>query len=310
MRPVLSIGEPLIAAVPTMPVTLDAAELVRLFPGGAEVNVSVGLARLGVPCSYVGFVGDDPLGRIIVQRLVKEGVDTLLLRTGELPTGLYFREWLADGQRRPYYYRKGAVGAQLSIHDVPASLDAFALVHLTGITPALGDGPRHAVEEVVRRSSLARVPVSLDVNFRPALWSAEDCLDWVTPLMSSLSVLFVGEEEAELLFSTSDPDRALERGRRAGVRTCVVRLGEQGACARGEDNVTVECSEPAAALDPVGAGDAFDAGFLAGWLSRAPLRDCVALGVYCGARVVEVLGEHEGAPRRDSLPIKLRMSLS
>lgn len=298
---VLTLGEPLVAGVPTTPVNLDAAEAFVLLPGGAEVNVAVGLARLGVSCAYIGIVGEDPLGRLMAERLADEGVDARL-RTDAGPTGFYFREWLPDGARRPYYYRHGSAGARLSPRDIPGDLEEFALIHLTGITPALGAGPRLAVEAAVRAANAAGVPVSFDANFRSALWSGDDFRAFLLPLLPSLSLLFVGEEEAELLFGTPNPERALEMAQDVGVSTCIVRLGARGAVARGVDGVAAAGEAPATPLDPVGAGDAFDAGFIAGWLLKAALADCVALGVYCGARAVEVLGEHEGAPSREALP--------
>ncbi len=309
LLPALTIGEPLVAGVPTTPVPLDDAACVRLFPGGAELNVAVGLARLGVASAYLGVVGDDPLGRLVLRRLADEGVDASLVRRDPHPTGFYLREWLADGARRPYYYRRGAAGAQLSATDLPGALGGFSLVHLSGITPALGEGPRATVEAAVAAASAAGVPVSFDANWRPTLWSGEEYRACVQPLLGAFDLLLVGEEEADLLFATSEPGAAVERAGAAGVGTCVVRLGARGACARGDDGTMVERRAPATAVDPVGAGDAFDAGFLAAWLHRAPLGECLALGVFCGARVVEEVGEHEGAPRRGALPETLERLL-
>ncbi len=305
LLPVLTIGEPLVAGVPTTSVPLDMAECVRLFPGGAELNVAVGLARLGLPCAFLGVVGTDPLGQLVLRRLADEGIDASLVRGDSRPTGFYLREWLADGQRRPYYYRRGAAGGQLAPGDLPGALEEYSLVHLTGITPALGSAPRATVELAAARAASSGVQLSFDANYRPALWRADEYLACVRPLLGSFDLLFVGEEEAGLLFSTTVPDRVTERADAAGVGTCVLRLGARGACARSNDRVLIERSAPGSAVDPVGAGDAFDAGFLAGWLHGATLGDCLALGAYCGARNVEVLGEHEGVPRRDALPDSL-----
>ncbi|MDA8290744.1 MAG: sugar kinase [Actinomycetota bacterium] len=306
---VLTVGEALVAAVPTGPVTLEACDELRTHVGGAEVNVAVGLVRLGVPCRFVGRVGDDPLGRRVAAHLLAEGVDVRRLRRDPRPTGLYLREWLPDGARRPYYYRTGSAGSGLVPSDVPADLDGCALVHLTGITTALGPGPRAAVERAVDLASRAGVPVSFDANYRPALWPAGEFLACVRPLLGSVAILFVGEEEAELLFGTSEPAEVFVQARDAGVGTCVLRRAERGACALEDGAGIVERRAPATAVDPVGAGDAFDAGFLAAHLAHAPLHGCLAVGVHCGARAVEVPGEHDGAPTRGSLPEDLRALL-
>ncbi len=302
MLPVLTVGEPLVAAVPVVPEPLEVAPCCRLFPGGAEVNLAVGLGRLGVPCAFLGRIGADPLGRLVLTRLEEAGVGVAHLRADPRPTGLYLREWLPDGVRRPYYYRQGSAGAQLDVTDVAVPLERHSLVHLTGITPALGPGPRAAVRAIVSAAASARVPVSFDANFRPALWRAADFAEFVRPLLPYFTVLLVGEEESELLFGSADPDAAFSCAREVGVPLCVLRLGERGALAEDARGHRVARRMPARAVDPVGAGDAFDAGFLAARLSGATVADSLALGVYCGARAVEVLGEHEGAPTLASLP--------
>ncbi|HTX01595.1 MAG TPA: sugar kinase [Acidimicrobiales bacterium] len=305
--PVVTFGEALVAGVPAAGETLDVAGAVRLFPGGAELNFAVGLARLGVPAQFVGRVGDDPLGRMVGRRLAEAGVDDSALSTTAdgRPTGLYLRECLSDGARRPYYYRSGSAGAALESNDVAGRAAQARWLHATGITPALGPDPRHATLAAVEAARGAGVPVSFDANYRPALWGADAFCDFVVPLLPQLQVLLMGEEESELLLGTGDPAAALDRARRAGVGLAVLRLGARGAAALGEDGDLVRAESPALARDPVGAGDAFDAGFVAGLLSGASVADGLALGTYCGARVVEWLGEHEGFPRREELPDEL-----
>lgn len=308
---VATFGEALVAGVPAEQGPLEHASCVRLFPGGAEVNFSVGLARLGVPVRFAGHLGDDPLGTLVRRRLGEDGVDTTFLETAidGRPTGLYLRECLGDLARRPYYYRQGSAGSALAAGDVEPSLAGSCWLHATGITPALGPGPRDATFAAIATARRAAIRVSFDANYRPALWSEEAFTAFVRPLLGEIDLLLVGEEEAELLLGTADPARALERAAGAGIARAVLRLGERGAVALDEHGELAAANSPAVARDPVGAGDAFDAGFVAGTLAGATVAGCLALATYCGARVVEMLGEHEGFPRREELPASLRAVL-
>ena len=102
--PVVTCGEPLVAIVPTEPVPFHQAKALRPWPGGTELNVAVGIARLGQEAMMVTAVGDDFLGRLVVEVLVGEGIDGRYVRIDpERPTGLYLREWLPDGERRLVY---------------------------------------------------------------------------------------------------------------------------------------------------------------------------------------------------------------
>jgi hypothetical protein len=96
----VTLGEALVAIAPKTPTGLHRAPALRMHPGGAEVNLAVGLARLGISAEWVGRVGDDPLGRLVLDALRAEGVTARATLDGDRPTGLYLREWLPDGTRR------------------------------------------------------------------------------------------------------------------------------------------------------------------------------------------------------------------
>lgn len=302
---VVTIGEALVAALPIEAVTLDVAPALQLHVGGAEVNFAVGIRRLGFEASWIGRLGGDSLGRLVLRELEREGVDCSHVIFDSRQTGLYLREWLPDGVRRPYYYRQGSPGSGLSASDLDLAGLPIRWLHLTGITPALGEQPRFAVEAALGAAADLGVSVSFDANYRPALWSERAFRGFLLPLLPKIEVLLLGEEEAELLLGTRCPEIALDRATELGVRLPVVRLGERGAIARDEMGQYVVQSSPAQALDPVGAGDAFSAGFIAGLLSRASISGCLRLGTYCGARTVEMVGEHEGIPRRHELAEEL-----
>jgi 2-dehydro-3-deoxygluconokinase len=309
----LTIGDPLVALTPKEPVTLDDTEDLALHVGGAELNTAVGVARLGLPVAWLGRVGADPLGRRVLRALRTEGVHTeLTVVDPDAPTGLYLREWLPDGLRRPYYYRRGGAGTRLTTRDWPrpwpATVPAPSLVHVTGITAALAPTAADAVQAMV---GWAGCPVSVDPNHRPSLWpDDQQARQRLGALVAVADVLLLSEDDARLLFGSTDVDAVAVAVSGLKAHTVVFKRGAAGAIAwRAGETVSVPAVPVTGEVDPVGAGDGFNAGFLAATMLGLDLADAVRCGAFCGARAVERVGENTGYPTLDELPADLRAAL-
>jgi 2-dehydro-3-deoxygluconokinase len=277
IRPVLAIGESMVMVTPEVAQPLEEATAFRLDVGGAESNVASHLARAGVPAAWAGAVGDDALGRRLTATLAGRGVDTSLVRIDpDAPTGVYFKDPGAEGTR-VLYYRAGsaasrlgpAFAAELPLPDAP-------LVHLSGITAALSGSCRALVDEVIAVRAGHGLPVSFDVNYRPALWDPADAAPVLLDLARRCDVVFVGRDEAATLWGTATAAevRALVGGR----STLVVKDGAIGAHAFRDGEAAHVPAERVAVVEPVGAGDAFAAGYLAATLAGAPAADALARG--------------------------------
>lgn len=304
---VVTFGEPLVAGLPGDPLPIEQSPALRLHAGGAELNFAIGVRRLGVPSTLVGHVGDDPPGRLIRQVLAAEGVDISRLTVRRRPTGLYLREWLPDHTRRPYYYRAGSAAASFGPADWPADLPGARWLHLTGVTPALSESCRDACTAALDWARSAGIPVSFDPNYRPALWDIGTARDALRPLIAGCDVLLIGLDEAGLLYGAHTVAEAATMAAALGPQVVVVKQGAAGASAWRDGQLLSEPALAAAATDPVGAGDAFDAGCMAALLAGRPLAHALALGAYCGAKVAEIPGEHAGFPRHADLPGPLRL---
>jgi 2-dehydro-3-deoxygluconokinase len=308
----VAVGDPLIALMPSRPVGIEHADELQLFTGGAEVNAAIGVRRLGVSAAWLGRVGDDPLGRRVVRALEHEGVDTsLVVVDRDAPTGLYLREWLPDGVRRPYYYRHAGAGARLSAGDWPeswpATLPRPTVLHVTGITVALSETAAEAVRVMIGRARALGCAVSVDPNHRAPLWSdSAEAHRALRDLVAQADVLLLSEEDAQVLFGTTDPQTVLDQAGSLGPRQVVLKRGARGAFV-GVDGTPVEITpQPALpSVDPVGAGDGFDAGYLAATMLGIDPIAAARCGAWCGARAVEQLGEHTGYPTRAELPTEL-----
>lgn len=267
---------------------------------GAESNVAIGLTRLGHSAGWVGRVGDDAFGRGILDTLRREGVDLTRARVDrEAETGLLVRDRHHERRMQVLYYRSGSAGSRLDPADVDDSYVAGArILHLTGITPALSESCLHAVRTALDVARRHGVTVSLDPNLRLRLWSLREARETLAPMLASADIVLTGDTESEQLSGHDKPDDAARWFLDEGAGLAVVKRGASGAWAT--DGVTEwnAPAHPVQLVDPVGAGDAFAAGFLSGWLRDFPTERCLADANVAGGMSVQVPGDIEGLPYR------------
>ncbi len=303
MIDVTTFGETMAALRGAGPLRLGGT--MRLSVAGAESNVAIGLARLGHNVRWLGRVGDDELGRLVVRTLRAEGVDTsAVLVDAERPTGLLLFERRVNELVRVSYYRAGSAGGALSSDDVLPALEATPrLLHVTGITLALGAKAADCVVAAVRRARDRGVLVSLDVNFRSRLWSATAARETLRPLIKSIDILFASEDELRLVAAdpAADISAAAEQLIADGLREIVVKRGAAGADAYSREGMSSAPARAVSVVDVVGAGDALVAGYLSALLDGQSLTERLERGVIAGAFAVAREGDWEGLPDRDEL---------
>lgn len=266
---------------------------------GAEANVAVGLCRLGLEAGFVSRIGDDELGAAIRFRLRGEGVDTSrLIVDPEAPTGLVFRERREVGPVDVVYYRRASAASRLTSDDLdPEYLGQAKYVVLSGITPALSDSCKQTVFAAAEIARGAGVQVVVDPNIRLKLWSADEARSVVRDLITHADLVLAGGEEAELLTGECDPTLAAANLAQLGPRQVVIKLGARGALAYAAAGLVEAPTSPVARIvDPVGAGDAFAAGFLAGQLRGMDVAASLALANRCGAYAMTLPADQECLP--------------
>jgi 2-dehydro-3-deoxygluconokinase len=267
---------------------------------GAESNFAIALARLGVRATWISRLGTDPLGDVVHATLAAEGLDLRYVRRApDAPTGLFLK-WRGEGRTRVIYYRTGSAASRLEADDVPdEALDGVALVHLTGITMALGESPRRLVADVARRARARGITVLFDPNWRSALWrDPGQAAAAHREILPNVDWYLCGLEEGNLLFETDSAEDLVAASRQAGAREAVVRVGPRGALVRDGDRL-VEIPPPrlASILDEVGAGDGFAAGFAYGLLQGWAPAHCAHAGNTIAAAALAGTGDWETFPR-------------
>ncbi len=300
-RGLVTAGETMGLLVQATPGVARNGEPMSFGIGGSESNVAIGVRRLGVPATWIGRIGDDPAGALILRELRAERVETVAA-VDPAPTGLMIR-WRPAAQRgRVEYYRRDSAGSHLCAADIPDEVVAGAAAfHASGITLALGSGPAAAVAHAVAVAREAGVPVSFDFNFRRALWDEEAAAPALTAAAAQADVVFAGMDEAAIVTGTTDPLDAALALEALGPRQVLIKLGAAGCLAR-IDGTTHEVPAPlVTVLDTVGAGDAFAAGYLAELIAGAGAAQRLATAVAAGAWAVTVSGDWEGMPDRQAL---------
>ncbi len=274
--------------------------------GGAESNVAIAASRLGARTTWIGRVGDDDLGSLVVRELQGQGVDVCAHRDPQAPTGLMVKEHRSGKPTHVRYYRKYSAGSRLGPGDLDQDRIAAAdILHLTGITAALGDTPRAALHHAIALARHAGSLISFDVNYRATLWPRVAASPLLRGLASAADVLFAGPEEAALLLpdgihaaDTDDPWSAAttlaQRVSDLGPRIVVIKLGSLGALALADGIIYTHPIVPNEPVDPVGAGDAFVGAFLAELANKSSIETCLMSGAKMGALVCAVPGDWEG----------------
>jgi 2-dehydro-3-deoxygluconokinase len=305
---VVTAGEAMALLMAGAPGPLESVRGFERASAGAELNVAIGLRRLGFRVGYVSRLGKDSFGRHLRAFMAAEGLDLRHVLTDEThPTGFMLKE-MADGGRDPEveYFRRGSAASHMSLADMPDAGSPFRqarLLHLTGILPALSAGCAELAFALARQARADGRLLSFDPNLRPRLWPSQAAMVAVLNELASLADLVMpGLAEGRLLTGRQEPDAIADFYLERGARQVVIKLGPAGAYVAGDGGRGVV---PGIAVrevvDTVGAGDGFAVGVISGLLDGLPLREAAARGNAIGARVVQFRGDCEGLPTRAQL---------
>ena len=305
MSKILLIGEPMALLIAQEPGSLALADHFERRLAGAEINVSIGLTRLGHEAVYFTRIGRDPFGEYVVNMLEKERIATDYIMYDDVyKTGIQLKNKVTEGDPTTAYYRKGSAFSHLTPDDIEKiDLSTIDYIHVTGIPPALSTGCEEATYRLVERAKANDIFLSFDPNLRPALWQDQDHMKQViNRLASKADLILPGQEEGLLLCGTDDPEKIADFYQGLGIDKIVVKTGSAGAYVReGGDSYTVPGFKVDQVVDTVGAGDGFAAGVISGIAEGIPLRDAVLRGNAIGAIQVTHISDNEGLPTVDQL---------
>lgn len=294
----VALGEVMLRLAAPPPNRLEQAGSLDVQIGGAEANVAAACARLGLRTAFISALPADHVwGERTIRELTGHGVDCSgVLRRPASRMGLYFLEYgAAPRPVRVLYDRRDSALSRLTADEVDWNLVREArLVHLSGITAALGENLRDVLRRAIEQADHAGVPVSFDINYRSRLWTSGQARAFLTEILARLSYLFVGSDDAETVLGlTGSPDAALKDLRALAPRAVIaLTMGEAGsAVLAGETVVRPSRQYRVAAVDRVGAGDAYAAGFLWATLSGRSIQQAVDAAAALAALKCTIWGD-------------------
>ena len=290
---------------------LRFGERLKLDFAGADSNFAIAMSRLGYRSAWISRLGDEPLGDLVLNAIAREGVDvSQVIRDPTRNTGLYLKHHNATGVTRIQYYRRGSAASNLQPDDLsPDHFRDTRLVHLNGMTFALSESCARTMRRAVELTLDSGAMISLDLNLRLQLWSIESAREAIGPVIQKSSAIFGTEEEFLDYFGVSDIDEALGAAVALGPRIAAAKMGPDGAVALVDGLRFAHGGYRApAVVDVVGAGDGFDAGFLASYLRGLSPYECLRRANLCGACAVATPGDFQGYPTLEEMERLLERS--
>jgi len=290
-------GEALSVFISTDTDSVMSAKTFERVTAGAEVNVAVAISRLGLKSQYFSRFGNDQLGSVMLADIAAEGVDVSLAKRVNSYTGAMVRN---PGKSAPVelsYLRKGSAASTIEPSDILDSyISSTRWLHATGITCAISQSGADTVKIALEKATAMNIKSSFDLNIRRKLWSEEDAKKVLAPLAKNVDLLIGGEDEYQAVFGAQEPKNVLAEANKRGCKIAVMTKGDQKMRYSIDGNYAELTPPKVLAVDPVGSGDAFTGGVIAGLLSGMKVEQALEQGSICGASVASMFGDWTGIP--------------
>jgi 2-dehydro-3-deoxygluconokinase len=273
----------------------------RLSYGGDSLNTALYLARLArstIGVKYVSVMGTDALSEKMMESWRSEGIDTsLVVRDSTRLPGLYLIQLAECGERSFLYWRAESAARYLLQHPafdrVAAELAGVDLIYVSGISLAiLPTEDRNRMLDLLIRLAGRGIPIALDSNYRASLWTSADLARAAfTTLMPATRLMLATFDDERSLWGDASPEMTRARLHAAKVPVVIIKLGAAGCLySNGMAVAKIAASPVTSVVDTTAAGDAFNAGFLAGWLADRTLEECCRAGNTLAGTVIQHYG--------------------
>lgn len=302
MKNILLIGEPLALLVANEFGELEDINVFSKMTAGAEVNVSVGLTRLGFNAQYVTNIGDDPFGKSVYKFLKKENIGTTYTKIlHHEKTGMQLKAKTNEGDPKIYYYRNDTAACKLSISDIEKiEFEKFDLIHLTGIPLAISSSFRKAIFYILDMAKKYNITVTFDPNIRIDMWdNLEDLKTTMIEVAKKADYFMPGINECKLLIDETKVDKIKEKLTFLGIKKTILKDGANGAYYIDNKNIIFEPSFVVKKIvDTVGAGDGFAVGIISSILENLNISDMLIRANAIGAKQIMNKSDNESLPTR------------
>jgi len=293
MYDVVTFGEAMIRLSPPNFQRLEQARGLDLYVGGAELNVAVGVSRLGMKSAWVSKLPKNGLGYLIRNRVREAGVDCPhVVWSDKGRAGIYFVEFGSSPRASSVLYdRANSAISMIQPGEVdwPKVFNGSKHFHMSGITPALSASATQVTAEALKAAKKAGCTVSYDLNYRKKLWTPADAKKIQEPMMADVDVLITTEEDTNVVFGIKEKDYEAAAERLAQTfkfKIVAITLREDlsvlrnnwTAIAYQDGKIYKDKKYEVEIVDRVGAGDSFTAGFLYIWIKEKDVQKGVQYG--------------------------------
>ncbi len=305
MPEIITIGEILVEIMrKKIDTPLDEpGEFLGPFPSGAPAIFIDAVARLGKSSGIIGTVGGDDFGKLLMSRLNGDDVNTDYVKTlSEEFTGTAFVTYFGDGSRKFLFHVGKSAAGKVSPEDVPEDfVKNSSALHITGSSLTMSDSMREACYKAVKVADKNDNIISFDPNVREETVGGESFRKIAEPVLSKSDLLSPGAEELRIVTGCKDEETAVEEMLQRGVNCIGIKLAEKGCRIYTDNQEMSSAGFEIEEVDPTGAGDAFSAAFLVGWMENMEVEKLAKFANAVGAKAVSKQGPMEGLPWREDV---------
>lgn len=305
MSKVILVGEPMALFIAETEGSLETVTQFTRSAAGAEMNVAIGLKRLGHEVCYITKLGKDPFGNYLMNFLQKEGIDTSkICFDNHYPTAFQLKGKTSVGDPDVAYYRNGSAASNLRVDDVDGiDMIGFNHFHLTGIFPAISSNSRATMLYLIEKAKNNGLTTSFDPNLRPSLWQdSADMVKTINKIAFRCDTVLPGISEGKTLTGFDNEKDIANFYLERGVKNVVIKLGPKGAYVKTQtEEAYIDGYQVEKVIDTVGAGDGFAVGFISGLLEGKGVAECADRANAIGAIQVMHKSDNEGLPTIEQL---------
>lgn len=269
------------------------------FFGGSSANIAMNTKKLGINSLLVSAVGNDGLGRFLMNNLQKAGIDSSLIDTIDYSTSMVLVT-KSKSSPVPIFYR----AADYHLHftnKIKQALKNSKIVHFS-CWPISKQPSRNTIEKIIEEANKNNVLVCFDPNYHPMIWEkGEDGLKYIKLIIGKVDIIKPSEDDAERLFGSDTPNNQIDKFLKLGAKLVIMTLGKNGAIvSNGEETMTFNTFSTEV-VDVTGAGDAFWSGFYAGIVKGYTIEESLNLGFAVSAYKLKYTGAVVDLPKIEEI---------
>jgi 2-dehydro-3-deoxygluconokinase len=309
MKKFLTFGEPLaVFSSEDLNASLVDAKHFTRYLAGAELNVAVGIARLGLSTEYITALGKDPFGKSILKDIRGANIGTQYIELSEkYRTGFYFKQRVDRGDPEIFYYRSDSAASHYDVSELSKiDFSEIGHIHTSGITAGISEEGRVTTEKLLDLGKSCQIKTTFDPNIRVQLWESKQYMIKVlNELAAKARIVLPGINEGKVLAGSEDPEKIADfyLNQSDVTELVVVKIGPDGAFLKTKD---ADCQvvpgfKAEKVIDTVGAGDGFALGLISGLMENLSYAESVRRGCAIGALAVQNPGDNDGYPTREKL---------